>query len=125
MFKPNLAPSNRFFPPHLSHVPQAFVFNFVSALSAVLGVVVVLALRGELTSADVSFILLIGGGTFLFIGLSELIPEGLASHSRSPKKANFFSSTMKLLSFVVGALIIGIPLLFDEHCEEGHTGHNH
>lgn len=90
-----------------------------------LGVVVVLALRGELTSADVSFILLIGGGTFLFIGLAELIPEGLASHPGSQKKGSFFPPMLKLVSFVCGALIIGIPLLFDEHCEEGETGHSH
>ncbi|CAM9872001.1 unnamed protein product, partial [Ascophyllum nodosum] len=90
---------------------QAFIFNFISALSSVLGVLVMLALRETLTSADVSYILLIGGGSFIFIGLAELIPEALKASSASKKQQGIFSPMWKLLSFVLGGLIIGIPLI--------------
>lgn len=79
---------------------------------------IILALRETLTNVQVSFILLIGGGTFVFMALAELLPDALASTGKVENKRNALISQMyKLLAFVAGAIIIGIPLLFDQHCE--------
>ena len=97
---------------------QAFFYNFISALSAVLGTVLILELREALTSAGVSYILLVGGGTFLFIALAELIPEALTvSGTGAEKHAGLMPPIRKLLTFLLGAVIIGIPLIFDKECE--------
>ncbi|CAN0447449.1 unnamed protein product [Ascophyllum nodosum] len=105
---------------------QAFVFNFISALSAVIGVVIILALCEAITTANVSYILLVGAGLFFFIVLAELIPEGLVPPPWAMTRQLILrSQTLKLLTFLAGALIIGIPLIFDQHCEDGHHGHDH
>lgn len=105
---------------------QAFAYNFLSALSAVLGTIIILALGGSMTGADISVILLIGAGSFIFIALAELLPEAMmVSHAMSERgsSAVLWSQARKLLSFLLGALLIGIPLIFDQHCEA--DGHDH
>lgn len=107
---------------------QAFAFNFLSALSAVLGAIVIMALGDSLSNAQVSIILLVGAGSFIFISLAELIPEALPVSAAARKRggnAVVWSQVFKLASFVLGALLIGIPLIFDEHCSAGHEGHDH
>eukprot|EP00904_Undaria_pinnatifida_P003480 jgi/Undpi1/13132/HiC_scaffold_8.g02794.m1 len=107
---------------------QAAVYNLISALSAVFGVILILALRDDLTSAQVSTILLIGAGSFVFVALSELVPEALEVHPEAAargKREVVGSQVRKLASFMVGALIVGIPLIFDQHCDAGHVGHDH
>ena len=107
---------------------KAAVYNFISALSAVAGVVLILALRDALTSTQISSILLVGAGSFLFVALSELIPEALEvlpAARAGGKRGVLGSQARKLASFMVGALIVGIPLIFDQHCDAGHDGHNH
>lgn len=103
---------------------QAYFYNFLSALSAVAGVMIILALEGEITSAETAFLLLFGGGSFIFIALAELIPEGLA-----PKKEGTTSLGLqfrRVLWFIFGGLLIGIPLIWDKHCDEAHDhGHDH
>ncbi|CAM9201633.1 unnamed protein product [Hapterophycus canaliculatus] len=109
-------------------VKQAFAYNFLSALSAVLGTVVILALSDTLKDAHISIILLVGAGSFLFIALSELLPDALNVTTVASKRGGAFvmcSQLRKLTSFVLGALLIGIPLIFDEHCGSGHDGHDH
>ena len=107
---------------------KAAVYNLISALSAVFGVILILALRDDLTSAQVSTILLIGAGSFVFVALSELVPEALEVHPAAAaggKREVVGSQVRKLASFMVGALIVGIPLIFDQHCDAGHVGHDH
>lgn len=110
-----------------THV-KAGVYNFVSALSALAGVILILALDEALTSAEISTILLVGAGSFLFVALSELIPEALEIQpgAREGGKRGMLSSQVrKLATFTLGAILIGIPLIFDQHCEDGHAGHHH
>lgn len=105
---------------------QAFAYNFLSALSAVLGTIIILALGGSMTAADISVILLIGAGSFIFIALAELLPEAMMVSQRFSEKGSsavLWSQARKLLSFVLGALLVGIPLMFDQHCEA--DGHDH
>lgn len=96
----------------------------MSALSAVLGVIIILAFSSALTDAQVSVIILLGAGSFVFIGLSELLPGALAASHDGGKRAVQCSQFRKLVSFTVGALLIGGPLVFDQHCEAG-GGHDH
>ncbi|CAM9246506.1 unnamed protein product [Ectocarpus sp. 12 AP-2014] len=107
---------------------QAFAYNFLSALSAVLGTIIILALGDTLSDRDVSIVLLLGSGSFIFIALSELLPEALAvTHAVSEKGAvaMMCSQLLKLGSFLLGAILTGIPLLFDQHCDAAHEGHDH
>ncbi|CAM9236189.1 unnamed protein product [Ectocarpus sp. 12 AP-2014] len=106
---------------------QAFVYNFLSALSAVIGTVIILALQDTLSEKDIAIVLLVGAGSFIFIALSELLPGALAVAALVAKKgggAIARSQVLKLGSFLLGAIVIGIPLLFDEHCGTGHD-HDH
>ncbi|CAM9241317.1 unnamed protein product [Pylaiella littoralis] len=64
-------------------VKQALLYNFLSALFNVLGVVLTFSLREVITAAAISYLLLIGSGTFIFVGLSELVPDALSSGGSS------------------------------------------
>jgi len=105
---------------------QAFLYNFLSALSAVLGTIMILSLGDKLTEAQTSVILLIGAGSFIFIALSELLPEALAVAGAVSDRGSVtvtLSQLRKLASFFLGAFLIGVPLLFDQHCSA--DGHDH
>lgn len=108
---------------------QAFAYNFLSALSAVIGTIIMLALKDTLTDVEISVILLMGAGTFMYIALPNLIPEALLVSPATAKlgsRAVLMSQICKLISFIVGTLIIGVPLIFDQHCEAGgHAHHDH
>ena len=97
----------------------------MSALSAVLGVIIILAFSSSLSDAQVSVIILLGAGSFVFIGLSELLPGALLASHDGGKRAVQWSQFKKLLSFAFGTLLIGVPLLFDQHCEAGGDDHGH
>lgn len=94
------------------------MYNFLSALSAVAGVVMILGLRGEMTPADVAFMLLVGGGSFMFIALAELLPEALVEEKGGAPSPVL--KIRKVVSFGAGVLLIGIPLMWDRHCEGSH-----
>lgn len=103
---------------------QAFLFNFLSALTAVLGAVVILSLRSTLSDADISVILLLGSGSFIFIALTELLPGALEVTKAESDRAGgavTCNQMKKLGSFLLGGVVIGSALIFDQHCEgEGH-----
>lgn len=99
---------------------QAFGYNFLSALSAVVGTIIILALGNMLSEAQISIILLVGAGSFIFIALTELLPEALlvtTATSERGSAAVLCSQLRKLGSFMVGALLIGVALTFDHHCD--------
>lgn len=107
---------------------QAFAYNFMSALTAVLGTIVILALEDTLSEAQIAIVLLLGAGSFVFIALSELLPEAILvpdAISERGGRAVLLSQARKLVSFLIGAIVIGIPLIFDEHCSAGGHSHDH
>lgn len=111
-------------PPAL--VPQAFTYNFLSALTAVLGTIIILALGETLTESHISIVLLLGAGSFIFIALAELIPDAVEVKHAAAGGGVTWSQARKLGSFVLGALLIGVTLIIDEHCSVGgHEGHDH
>lgn len=72
-----------------------------------------------MTSEQISVILLLGAGAFIFIALSEL-PEALGVSDGTSKRGGKAVTCLqgrKLASFLLGALLI------DQHCEA--DGHDH
>eukprot|EP00752_Nemacystus_decipiens_P008755 g7814.t1 len=134
---------------------QALLYNFFSALFAVFGVVLTFSLRDLITQTAISYLLLLGAGTFVFVGLSELVPHALSSggssrsgsssaaaaldgtaggdddagqkQTKKQRKALHRSSqARKALAFTVGAVLLGLPLLSHRHCDAGGDhGHDH
>lgn len=101
---------------------QALFWNLLSGIPAIVGAVLILALGDLFTNFQIAIIFLLGAGSFILIGLTELLPEALSS-----TKSGLGESAKKLASFAFGGLIIGIPLMFHAHCHpgEGHEGHDH
>lgn len=124
---------------------QALLYNFFSALFAVFGVVLTFSLRDLITTTAISYLLLLGAGTFIFVGLSELVPDALSSGSttargsaegtaansdanekKKSKSLHRRAQSRKALAFTVGAVLLGLPLLTHRHCEaDGDHGHDH
>ncbi|MEK7105968.1 MAG: ZIP family metal transporter [Patescibacteria group bacterium] len=76
---------------------RALWFNFLSALSSVLGVIVVLLL-GQMSETLSIWLIPFAAGGFIYIALSDLIPE---LHKKSDKKIYFF---IQIVMIVVGVL---------------------
>lgn len=118
------------------------------------GVILTFSLRDLITQTAISYLLLLGAGTFIFVGLSELVPDALgggsfgsaAAAARGPagvaaaggddafekekkrkrKSLHRRSQAHKALAFTVGAVLLGLPLLTHRHCEaDGVHGHDH
>ncbi|CAM9745008.1 unnamed protein product, partial [Hapterophycus canaliculatus] len=124
----------------------ALLYNFFSASFAVLGVLLTFILRDLISSTVISYLLLLGAGTFIFVGLSEIVPDALSSSATAPttapakreradagsdrhanKSLHRRDQTRKALAFTAGAVLLGLPLLFHKHCEAdgNHGGHDH
>ena len=97
----------------------ALGFNFVSGLSVLIGVLVILS--QDLSNLETGMILAYGGGIYLQIAASECMPKIYqAAKTGQQRFIGFFA-------FFVGTLAIGLVLLDHKHCEAGggHEGHNH
>jgi zinc and cadmium transporter len=81
-------------------IKKAIIYNFISALAAVIGVILVL-LIGEKMVVFRDFMIPFTVGTFMYIALSDLIPE-------LHKEVSWKKSLIQLVSFVLG---IGLMLL--------------
>ncbi len=79
---------------------KALVFNFISALTAIAGVIFTLSLGTRLTGF-VEFLIPFTAGGFIYIAGSDLIPE-------LHKEVNFGKSLFQLLGLILG---IGIMML--------------
>jgi zinc and cadmium transporter len=95
---------------------KALFFNFLSALTAVLGALVVLLLGEKLDVAGIIIPITMGG--FIYIANADLIPE-------LHKETKISKSIVQLLSFLMGVGIMFLVLLLPSH---GHTNaeeHDH
>jgi len=81
-------------------VKKAIFYNFLSALTAVLGVIIALVI-GERASTFPEFIIPFAAGNFIYIALSDLIPE-------LHKELGWKKSLGQLIFFIFG---IGLMLL--------------
>jgi len=85
---------------------KALLLNFLSALTAVLGVIVALALSGTIESISLILVPIAAGG-FIYIAGSDLIPE---LHKHSEK---FGESLGHLIVFILGILVMGLLLFLE------------
>jgi zinc and cadmium transporter len=85
---------------------KALFLNFVTALFAVLGAVLTLALTNTFQNLETILVPIAIGG-FLYIAGSDLIPE---LHKHSDKISR---SLLQLLAFIIGILIMAALLLID------------
>merc|ERR1719387_560490 len=101
---------------------MALVLNFVSGLSIILGIIIVMA-QGDLDPTTLGMLLTLGGGIYLEVGLAACMARVHQTAKSPPVKIG------AILMFCVGALIIGLVLLDHEHCvaedDDSHAGHDH
>lgn len=84
----------------------ALIYNFISALTVVLGGVVAYLLAGRF---DTTFLLPFAAGNFIYIACSDLVPE--IKHSES-----FKTNVVHFLAFLLGiGLLLGVKVLFGQH----------
>ena len=97
----------------------AIAFNFISGLSVLIGVIVIL--EQDLSNLDTGMILVYRGGIYLQIAASECMPR--IYKAATSVQLRFIG----IFAFFLGALAIGLVLLDHKHCEAGggHEGHNH
>jgi len=103
----------------------ALALNFLAGMSVILGVVIINA--SDVENSSVGLLLAFGGGTYVYLAASECMPK-LYSLQLSAK-----TNLLCLISFIVGATLIGLILLDHEHCvpdtgsagEGGGGGHGH
>ena len=84
-------------------VKKALFYNFLSALSAVVGALVTLIFLRDLQTAP-SWLIAMAASSFIYIAMSDLIPE--IHKEQSSKKSIFL-----LVWFVFGMLAMGLLLL--------------
>jgi zinc and cadmium transporter len=88
------------------HKKKALMFNFLTALTAIAGVVIALAL-GSLVGNATLLLVPFAAGNFIYIAGSDLIPE-LRKDEPEPKK-----SALQLLSLVLGIVPMVLLLLLE------------
>ncbi len=84
---------------------KALFFNFITALTAIIGATVALTLSTYIEHIA-SFIVPFAAGGFIYIAGTDLIPE-------LHKEANIKRSIMQLLAFAAGILIMALLLLLE------------
>eukprot|EP00441_Pelagodinium_beii_P009105 CAMPEP_0197704732 /NCGR_PEP_ID=MMETSP1338-20131121/126082_1 /TAXON_ID=43686 ORGANISM="Pelagodinium beii, Strain RCC1491" /NCGR_SAMPLE_ID=MMETSP1338 /ASSEMBLY_ACC=CAM_ASM_000754 /LENGTH=558 /DNA_ID=CAMNT_0043288635 /DNA_START=47 /DNA_END=1723 /DNA_ORIENTATION=+ len=96
----------------------ALAVNFVSGLSVLLGTAIILFT--DVSNDAIGLLLAFGGGVYIHVGAVDCMPKMYNSN---------FSLVQRLaclLSFIVGAVAIGLILIGHEHCvPEGGDGHAH
>lgn len=86
---------------------KALLFNFLTALTAVFGALLALALSVIITSENFKiFILSFAAGEFIYIAGSDLVPE--LHKETEPSK-----SLLQLVAFIFGVVIILLLVLFE------------
>jgi len=88
---------------------MALTLNFMSGLSTVIGAIITYS--SDVGSGVEGAILAAGAGVYLYVATTELGPAvGDLMGDRA------LGSVARLLSFAVGAALIGLVLLDHEHC---------
>jgi len=102
----------------------ALVLNFISGMSVLLGVLLVLA--ADIPDEHIGLILAFGGGVYLHIAATECMPKVYSPELSVRMRA------ASLSTFVLGATVIGLVLLDHQHCvlqasgaEATSGGHHH
>lgn len=104
-------------------IKMALLWNFLSSLSAVIGVCIVLSLGTDISQSTLGLMLIFGSGFLLYVSMSQLIPLLKEDESSPGRKAARFALAL------VGVGLVGVLSIFHEHCEAAsggdHEGHDH
>lgn len=84
---------------------RALFFNFLSALTAIVGAIVVLVISTETTNIT-KFLIPFAAGGFIYVASSDLIPE---LHKHTEVKGSFW----QLVTFVLGIGLMLMLLIFE------------
>jgi len=90
-------------------VPVALVLNFLSGFSVMLGAIIVLSV--EVGSGFIGCILAIGAGVYIYVATIECMANSIKAQVTVSDKI------LSLVSFFLGALLIGLALLDHQHCD--------
>jgi zinc transporter ZupT len=102
------------------NIYQAAFCNFVSALSAILGVIVMLSIQ-NISNPALGYLLTINAGIFTFVGAEMAM--NFVNY-----KGSLHAKVGLILSFILGTLVIGITTANapHEHCDaNGDHDHDH
>ncbi len=84
---------------------KALLYNFVSALTAIIGAVVVLFITPNLQGAP-TFLLAFAGASFIYIAMSDIIPD---LHKEKSVKKSFW----QIVAFIVGIIVMWLLLMLE------------
>ncbi len=84
---------------------KALLYNFLSALTSVLGALVVLVIAGNIKGPPTG-LLALAGASFIYIAMSDLIPE-------LHKERKVSRSILQFIWILLGALIMGLLLFLE------------
>jgi zinc transporter ZupT len=87
----------------------ALLLNFIGGLSVLFGAVLILS--ANVSSNATGCILAIGAGAYIYVAAVESLPRALAAQKDASDKL------IAVISFLVGAVPIGLVLLNHGHCE--------
>lgn len=87
-------------------IKKAFIYNFLSALSAVFGAILSLILNNQIKNITL-YLVPFAAGNFIYIAGSDLIPE-------LHKEVTFKTGIKQIITFVAGILIMYLLLYFDK-----------
>mmetsp|Transcript_62264 Transcript_62264/g.139044 ORF Transcript_62264/g.139044 Transcript_62264/m.139044 type:complete len:470 (+) Transcript_62264:67-1476(+) len=99
----------------------ALFLNFLSGLSVLLGAIIILI--ADVSDEATGLLLCFGGGVYLHLGATDLMPKIYAKGLTKAQRA------MAFFAFILGTVFIGLILIDHEHCyaggEEGGHGATH
>ncbi len=101
---------------NMAVIPALFC-NFLSGCSIVIGCAIILS--QDVEDFELGLILAFGSGSYIAIGATEGLPRVVASAKSTVHRV------AALLSFMLGAVVIGVVLTDHEHCEPGGGEHGH
>lgn len=84
---------------------KALFYNFLSALTAILGTVVMFLISTEIGNTLAKYMLPFAAGNFIYIALSDLIPE-------LHKKRRLGTSLGQIIILVFGIIVMGLSIQF-------------
>ena len=90
-------------------VPLALFLNFVSGLSVFFGAIIILSF--DVTTNATGCILAFGSGVYIYVAATECLPRARKAQETTGDKV------ISVVSFIFGAIPIGLVLLNHGHCE--------
>lgn len=93
-------------------IRKAVVFNILSSVLSVMGMVVGLAIAG-VNATMVRWIYAGTAGTFLYIGFADLVPE-MRRESTSGERRHFNSVLLDVIGILMGGLLMLVIAMYEE-----------